>query len=198
MRFALYVELWPHIFGGLGVMALLVRWRRAALWFWLLSLGFVGFVMAAPVDRWIAGPLEARFMANPDLTGARGVLLITGAENTDRTARTGLVNTGEAADRILASIALAHALPHVPVIVIVAGGQGRLDLQGHSLSEAEVSARAIREAGIAAERLTLESQSRNSAVSAMNVAAITREITPDLANQNWIIVTSAMHMPRDL
>ncbi|WP_340296802.1 MULTISPECIES: hypothetical protein [unclassified Roseobacter] len=31
MRFALYVELWPHILGGLGVMALLVRWRRAAL-----------------------------------------------------------------------------------------------------------------------------------------------------------------------
>lgn len=56
MRFALYVELWPHILGALGVLALLVRWRRAALWFWLLSLGFVGFVMAAPVDRWIAGP----------------------------------------------------------------------------------------------------------------------------------------------
>lgn len=194
MRFALYVELWPHILGALGVMALLLRWRRAALWFWLLSLGFVGFVMAAPVDRWIAGPLEARFMANPDLTGAHGVLLMTGAENTDRTARTGLVNTGEAADRILATIALAHALPNVPVIV--AGGQGRLDLQGHSLSEAEVSARAIREAGIADERLTLESQSRNSAESAVNVAAIAREITPDLANQNWIIVTSAMHMPR--
>ena len=31
MRFALYVELWPHILGALGVMALLLRWRRAAL-----------------------------------------------------------------------------------------------------------------------------------------------------------------------
>lgn len=194
MRFALYVELWPHILGALGLLALLFRWRRVAVWLWVLSIGFVGFVMAAPVDRWVAAPLEARFAPMPDLTEARGILLMTGAENTDLTLRHGLVNTGEGADRILATIALAETLPNLPVII--AGGQGRLGLQGLSLSEAEVSARALQEAGVTPARLHLETQSRNSAESAQNAAALARDLTPDLANQNWVIVTSALHMPR--
>ncbi len=194
MRFALYVELWPHILGAFGLVALLFRWRRLAVWCWVLSIGLVGFVMAAPVDRWVASPLEAQFPPAPDVAEARGILLMTGAENTDLTLRHGLVNTGEGADRILATMALAVSLPDVPVII--AGRQGRLGLQGLSLSEADVSARAIEEAGITPARLHLEAQSRNSAESAQNAAALARDLTPDLANQNWVIVTSALHMPR--
>jgi uncharacterized SAM-binding protein YcdF (DUF218 family) len=84
--------------------------------------------------------------------------------------------------RLLEGVRLWRLLPGSRLLL--SGGQGF----GH-VSEAELMARAAGLMGVAAEHVVLESQSQDTAQQAEFLA-------PRLAGQRFILVTSALHMPR--
>jgi uncharacterized SAM-binding protein YcdF (DUF218 family) len=94
----------------------------------------------------------------------------------------------ESADRLTEAVVLASRFPDIPVIF--SGGSG--DLTGNQPPEADLAHKFFEAFKIAPPRLRLEARSRNTAEN----ATFTAELLKPRADQKWILVTSAYHMPR--
>ena len=99
----------------------------------------------------------------------------------------GLPLVNAAGDRYLAAIALAQEHPRATLLF--AGGGAMLDPDG---AEAEISRQSFVSAGVAPDRVLLETRSRNTAENARN----SRDLAPSTLTGDWVLVTSAFHMPR--
>ena len=72
-------------------------------------------------------------------------------------------------------------------------GSGALrDLGGTAVSEASIAERFFLDQGIDPERLLLEGRSRNTAEN----ASLSLALANPSANETWVLVTSAFHIPR--
>ena len=96
-------------------------------------------------------------------------------------------NTGDAGDRFITALALAHKYPEA--IVLFTGGSGRL--MGGA-SGADIARDIFIGAGLDKSRLILEGASRNTAEN----ATMSLELVPDNLDGEWLLVTSAFHMRR--
>ncbi|MGG7645460.1 YdcF family protein [Rhodovulum sp. YNF3179] len=154
-----------------------------------LTLGLAGLLGVAvfPLGDVVLGPLEARYPANPDLGDVAGILVLGGGEEELVSAAKGQPTTNNEADRFLAAIALAERFPNAPLIFT--GGSARV--RGGP-SGALIAEEIFIDAGIAPERLGLESASRNTAEN----ATFSRDLIIDYGEGSWLLVTSAFHMPR--
>ena len=145
---------------------------------------------ALPVADWMLHPLESRYPANPDVSDAVGILILGGGSNSDLHAHWNSVSINEHGERFHAALSLAHLYPHLPVVFT--GGSGSLN---RSLPGEASSARAILLAtGMENSRLVVEGESRNTAENAQ----FTRAMLGDSADDTWILITSAWHMPRSV
>jgi uncharacterized SAM-binding protein YcdF (DUF218 family) len=99
-----------------------------------------------------------------------------------------MAGLNEAAERFTEAVALARRLPGARVVF--SGGSAAVFAD--EPPEAETAARLFAALGIAKDRITLESASRDTYENAMFTA---RLIKP-AAGQRWLLVTSAWHMPR--
>jgi uncharacterized SAM-binding protein YcdF (DUF218 family) len=173
---------------GLG-LAGLRSWpnRRAKF---LLGCGFFGFVLIGlvPVGDFLLAPLEKRYPANPHLDDVRAIIILGGAADPERSAywRQPVLKRG--AGRYDAAIALARRFPKAKVLFT--GGSSRLI--GTRISEAIVAREILTDAGIAPERLRFEGASRTTAE---NAKFLHKLVGTQDAGQ-WVLVTSAFHMPR--
>jgi uncharacterized SAM-binding protein YcdF (DUF218 family) len=165
------------------------RIRRPKLSFRLLaSATFLTAMIAIfPVGDAFLTPLERKYPANPDIDNVAGIIVLGGGEEDIQSAASGLPMTGEAGERFLAALTLAHELPDA--IVLFTGGSGRL-LGGRS--GADIAEDIFLGAGLPKRRLTLERASRNTAEN----ATMSLGLLPDDLAGNWLLVTSAFHMPR--
>lgn len=141
-----------------------------------------------PVGDFFLHPLEARFPARPIVEAPAGIIVLGGAEEAPRTRATGLPAVNDAAERFLAGIALAKTYPEAKIIF--SGGSGAL--LGSGVSGATVAAQIFADSGIAADRVVLERDSRNTAEN----AGLTRLRVDPTSDGPWLLVTSAFHMPR--
>lgn len=147
-----------------------------------------------PLGRLIVAPLESRFAARPAVFNPIGIIVLGGGEDAETSTATGLVHLDEAAERLLAGITLAREYPDT--VLVFSGGSAAI--LGPRYSGALVAGQMFREAGVDETRIILEGLSRNTAEN----AAFTREIVSRHAavdqGRQWILVTSAFHMPRAL
>ncbi len=170
---------------AVGAALLYTRWKRvgralaAGAAVGLLLIGF------SPLGRFVVRTLEDRF-PQQTLEDRRvdGIIVLGGAIGFAR----GQVTFNEAGARMTTAMALAKEHPHARLVVT--GGDGRL--VGTGPSEAEGAQELFRLAGIEGERLTLEARSRNTRENAL----FTRELVQPKPGERWLLVTSAMHMPR--
>lgn len=175
----------------LGAAALALRWYRLARALSLVAAaGFVvmGFL---PFHAWLLRPLEDRF-PRPDLAGKEiaGIIVLGGAVDQMATKARGPVQLNDAGSRMTESVALARKFPSARLVFT--GGSARL----LGITETEAgSARAFYIAmGVAADRLVLEDRSRNTYENAI----YTRDLVRPKPGENWLLVTSAWHMPRSI
>jgi uncharacterized SAM-binding protein YcdF (DUF218 family) len=164
---------------------LLRRNRLTAVGFVLLLV--IGF---SPLSYLMLLPLEDRF-ARPRLDQVgdiSGVIILGGFEDTYGTKMRGVLTLGDAAERLTEGVLLAHRLPRTRVI-FTGGSATILDA---SPSAAGAVADFIIGTGIAADRVILESASRNTREN----AAMTYDIVKPKPGERWLLVTSAFHMPR--
>jgi uncharacterized SAM-binding protein YcdF (DUF218 family) len=172
-----------------GAALLFTGWRRlgrglvAGALLFLLILGFT------PLALLLAIPLEARFPPPPDDAPApTGVIVLGGAVNDELTALHDSVALNEAAERVVAPITLRRRYPSARLVF--SGGSAAL--LGSKHTEAEAVARLWRETGLDQGDVAYESGARNTHENAL----LTRDFVKPRDGERWLLVTSAMHMPR--
>ena len=144
-----------------------------------------------PLGLWLASPLENRFPANPQLPdNIDGIILLGGAIDPLKSYIWNQPEFGDAADRYIAFIELAKNYPDAELIFT--GGAGSLLDQEYK--EADVALYFLESMGIERSRLEMERDSRNTYENAVNSKALVKP----RPGENWILVTSATHMPRSM
>ncbi len=140
-----------------------------------------------PVGDVFLSPLEQTYLPEPEVRKVAGVIVLGGGESDIQSNVWSQPNTGDAGDRFITALALAHK--HPDAMVLFTGGSGRL--MGGA-SGADIARDIFLGAGLDKSRLTLEGASRNTAENAV----LSLELVPDDLEGDWLLVTSAFHMRR--
>ncbi len=175
-----------------GLVGLVLTRTRYARWGWRLaaaSLVLIALIGFLPIGRALTIVLENRFPrweeAGPP---PDGIIVLGGAVSAYRLATRGEVGLTDAAERILAVPALARKFPDARIIY--SGGDPGLFTQRGS--EADVVGALFESLGVPPGRVTLENRSRNTAEN----ATYSKALAAPKPGERWLLVTSAMHMPR--
>ncbi len=183
----------PHLLleiALVGVALMWTRWARAGRWLatgGVLALAVAGFT---PFSALLVRPLEDRF-PRPDLSVApTGIIVLGGAVDEGVTRRRGLPALNDAAERMTEAVALARRFPDARLVF--AGGSGRFTPL--ETTESDVARQFFLAQGVPAARMTFENQSRDT----WENAAFTRALVQSKPGETWLLVTSAMHMPRSV
>lgn len=145
------------------------------------------FIAVFPVGDAVLSPLETTYPTEPEPRTVAGVIVLGGGESDIQSNVWSQANTGDAGDRFITALSLAHK--HPEAIVLFTGGSGRL--MGGA-SGADIARDIFTGAGLDKSRLILEGASRNSAEN----ATMSLELAPDNVEGDWLLVTSAFHMRR--
>jgi len=146
------------------------------------------FVAIFPVGDWFLIPLENRF-SNSLPQHVDGIILLGGDENTLLSAARGEPIMHNSANRYLRFVELAHLYPNAQLIFT--GGSGHL-FSNLPIKEADIAVQMLTKIGLDIHSLVIENESHNTFENATKLASLLHP-TPQ---QNWILVTSAWHMPR--
>jgi uncharacterized SAM-binding protein YcdF (DUF218 family) len=172
----------------LTLLALLARrrWLRlccAAAWLAVLVL---------PVQQWAAAPLENRFVRPSPPAHVDGVVVLGGATNPIIAAERGIPALNGTAERMTEMASLARRYPDAKILFT--GGYATLlpkSLSG-GLTEADVAQRLMEQLGVPPERLLYEARARDT----WENAVFSKALAHPAAGEVWLLVTSAIHMPR--
>jgi uncharacterized SAM-binding protein YcdF (DUF218 family) len=177
------------VLGLVGVGIAVLRGARAGGKLIVASLILLAIFGFSPLANALMLPLEQRFPAWDESRGApAGIIVLGGAFDTVVAARRDDIPLTEAAERMTASAALARKYPQARLIFT--GGTGTLLYDGPT--EGELARRFYASLGIAADRITIEEESRDTAENAV----LTRPLADPKPGEHWLLVTSAYHMPR--
>jgi uncharacterized SAM-binding protein YcdF (DUF218 family) len=175
-----------------GIVGLILTRTRCARWGWrlavisLLLIALLGFL---PIGRSLAIVLENRFPRWEEAgRPPAGIIVLGGAVSAYRLATRGQVGLTDAAERVVVVPELARKFPNAKIIY--SGGDPSLfTLRG---SEADVVGTLFESLGVPPGRITLENRSRNTAENAV----YSKALAAPKPGERWLLVTSAMHMPR--
>ena len=172
-----------------GACALYFRFTRLGRS--LVLIAALGVVLCGfgPVGNILSRPLEDRFTRPPtDIPDPTGIIVLGGAINPAITEARDSVALTRAGSRLTEAAALAL---HYPNAILVFSG-GSAAILSDPIAEAPAAKRLFVSLGIPAERIVLENRSRDTAEN----AAFTRDLIKPQPGQRWLLVTSALHMPR--
>lgn len=164
------------------------RFARRLAWAGVLVLIVGGF---APVGNVLVLPLEQRFAGVPAPAAddqVDGIILLGGFEDGWVSSGRGGLGINEAGERLTEGLRLA--LRHPRAKVLFTGGVG--GLLSRDQEATQPVAKFLMDAGVAGDRIILESRSRNT----YENAVFTRDLVKPQAGERWYLVTSAFHMPR--
>jgi len=174
----------------MGAILIGTAWQRLGRW--LLIGGLAGLLVCglSPLSDALIVPLENRF-ARPDLASGSpiaGIVVLGGAEDSRADSLRELAGLNEAAERMTEAIALARRFPEARLVL--SGGSASLLAPG--LPEATSMGRLLEALGVARERITLETGSRDT----YENAVFTKRLVNPRAGERWLLITTAWHMPR--
>jgi uncharacterized SAM-binding protein YcdF (DUF218 family) len=143
-----------------------------------------------PVGQLTLRPLEERF-PQPDLPARiDGIILLGGSVHTEMTEDRGQPVLNNAAERITEFVALARRYPEARLIFT--GGSGFVF--AGNLREADVIRHVLDGLGFDLSRVAFERESRNT----YENAVFSRSLVNPQLGENWLLITSAAHMPRSV
>jgi uncharacterized SAM-binding protein YcdF (DUF218 family) len=173
------------------VLVLVMNRSRLALWFGSITLFLLVALAILPLGDLLLQPIERIYPAQPLLDRVDGIIVLGGGEDVRASAYWGQMQLNEGGERYTAALALARRFPQARVLFT--GGSGALrDLAGAKTSEASMAVRFFSDQGIEPKRLLLEGQSRNTAEN----ARLSLTLAVPAPSEQWVLVTSAFHMPR--
>ncbi|GJM13756.1 MAG: membrane protein [Pseudohongiella sp.] len=179
------------ILGLSAWIAAILKWQRASrslLSLCALLLALIGFF---PVGEWLISPLENRFTTNAALPSeVDGIVVLGGAILPVQSNIWQQPEVSGGADRLTNFLYLARLFPDAQLVFT--GGSGSVSDQ--EFKEAEMARILFDQLGLAQRAIIYESESRNTAENAMNSKEL---VTPE-SDENWVLITSAFHMPRSI
>jgi uncharacterized SAM-binding protein YcdF (DUF218 family) len=153
----------------------------------VLAIAFATIAFTQLPD-WLILQLEKRSRPVRSVAAPHGIIVLGGGLIADTALNAGGYNLGEAGDRIIKGIELKRRYPSARLIY--SGGRGNIGQSGPpetTAAEALISALAGNEL-----RIEREPRSRNT----WQNAAYTAAMIGDARKRDWLLVTSAFHMPR--
>lgn len=144
-----------------------------------------------PIGEWLIAPLEKRFPANVALPGnTDGIIVLGGALSPTLSSIWKQPELGGGADRLTSFRYLASLYPNAQLVF--SGGSGSLTQQQYK--EADSAQVLFEQMGISERAILYESESRNTVENVTN----TKQLLNPTDTENWILITSAFHMPRSV
>ncbi len=179
------------VLGLLGAAIAMFRGGRAGGKLIVASLILLAIFGLSPLANALILPLEQRFPPWDETRGApTGMIVLGGAFDTVVSQTRVDLPLNEAAERMTVSAALARKYPQARIIFT--GGTGSLVYGGPT--EGELARRFYASLGVAADRITIEDESRDTAENAI----FTKPLADPKPGERWLLVTSAYHMPRSV
>jgi uncharacterized SAM-binding protein YcdF (DUF218 family) len=176
------------LIGLAGIALLFTRFVRAGRRLLVASVILIVAIGVLPVGTALILPLEERFPQwNPAQGAPTGIIVLGGAINPERSIARGQISLDEAAERVTVPVELARKYPSARIVF--SGGNASL-FSGPS--EATYALSFFERLGVPRDRITLETQSRNTTEN----AAFTKRLIAPKPGERWLLVTSALHMPR--
>jgi len=175
----------------LGVALLFSRFKRIGRLLATLGVALLLLVGFSPLGHMMAVPLEARFPPPPaDMPAPDGVIVLGGSVDENLSGIRGRVTLAEAAERLTAPIALKRQYPGLRIVFT----GGSASLRGSRYTEAGTVKQFWTEVGLDTGDILYEDKSRNT----FENAVFTRDLVQPRPGERWLLVTSAMHMPRSV
>ncbi|HVW57789.1 MAG TPA: YdcF family protein [Rhizobiaceae bacterium] len=176
---------------AIGIIALFLHRKRTALVFSSIAFVVLALAIWSDIGALLMQPLEERFQRPANLPqDIKGVILLGGAfEGGINRVRHGY-ELNAAGDRVIETLKLARLYPQAKILVT--GGNG--SLVRNEMPDADVAPKLFAAMGILADRLILEDKSRNT----YQNAVFSKALADPKPGDNWVLVTSAFHMPRSV
>lgn len=166
------------------------RWQRGRLFLTLVVLG-LAVLLFLPAQPALTGLLEDRFQQSPPLPDhIDGIIILGGMIRPAISQARGRPSVNDAGERLIEGAHLAHMHPEAKVLFT----GGSPDPWAPQARESDFAGMALIDMGIDESRLLIEDKSRNT----YENAVFSRALAPDHGEGNWILVTSALHMPRSV
>ncbi|MBL6945979.1 MAG: YdcF family protein [Rhodospirillales bacterium] len=173
----------------IGVILLFSPWRQFGRRLTAFATVLAIAISTLPVGGWMITKLENRFPVAAHLPERiDGIVSLGGVVNQIVTKARGQVAVGEAVERLTALAGLAREYPEARLIF--SGGSG--SLFNSDIKEADVLTPFLEQIGLDAARVTFDNRARNTYENAMLV----RGLANPQEGENWVLITSAFHMPR--
>ncbi len=168
---------------GAGLMAL--RYRKSGQAVIYAAAIYLAIILALPLDVWAARPLEDRF-ARPTLPERiDGILVLEGGTYGPLVIQREAFAAGSMASRLVVGGNLARRF--AAARFIFSGGIG-----DRGKNTAEVAHVVLHDLGVDPSRVIAENRSRNT----WENLVFSKERAQPKEGENWLLVTSAVHMPR--
>lgn len=161
---------------------------RAARVFGLLAILLMVVAGMSPFGIWLVRGLENQYPRPSWPAHVDGMLILGSGFDTALLRARGVPQNNGGAWRLVEGLAAARHYPEARVVF--SGGSGALG--GAPFSEAETARYVLDELGLDPHRLTLEARSRNTYENIL----FSRAMVQPKPGQVWLLVTSAIHMPR--
>jgi uncharacterized SAM-binding protein YcdF (DUF218 family) len=175
--------------GIAGLVLMLTRFRRAGVRLVVACLLLVVIVGISPFGSMMIAALENRFPPWQDSGGpVDGIIVLGGVIDPRMTVERGSLSIGGDVERMTEAAVLARRYPAAKIVYT--GGDA--SLLGDEPPEAQFAVQLFDLLGVPAARIVLENRSRNTAEN----ATFTKELAKPKPGERWLLVTSALHMPR--
>lgn len=172
-----------------GVLCLFLQKLRPAKVLLYLTAVLLLLIAFLPIGQWFLYPLETRFPANPPLPATvDGIILLGGTIQPQLSAAWMQSELTSSAEREITFAQMARQYPQARLLMT--GGNGNLSDQ--EFREADISPTLLAALGVDTGRVVFERNSRNTYENALNSKPL---ILPQ-PDENWLLITSAYHMPR--
>jgi uncharacterized SAM-binding protein YcdF (DUF218 family) len=158
---------------------------------WITTIASIIFLVCAmgPLSGLVARPLETRFPPIRQLPNSvQGIILLGGAFEGDLTTEWNQPQLNSHAGRLTAFLGLARQYPNLQLIF--SGGSPAFS--DKRWLESDIARDLFASLGVTPDRILFENRSRNTCENAIYTA----QLVKPSEQQMWVLVTSAMDMPR--
>ena len=173
----------------IGALVTLSKHRSLGRILLCIGLCLAAAIAWSPLAFWLLAPLENRHPVPQRLQSATGIILLGGGVDIGVQPRESGPILTHAGGRLLTTVALAHRFPEAKILI--SGGSPELNRQDDR-SEAALTKAFLAQMGIDPDRMLTDSISRDTYENAGEAAKL---LQPKPTDQ-WLLVTSAAHMPR--
>jgi len=173
-----------------GLALCFTCFRERGLRFATAGAGMLVVMAFTPLGHFLSVPLETRFPEPPeDLPPPDGVIVLGGSVDLPLGGQLDRVVLTDSAERLTAPVGLLLRFPKARLVFT---GGAAVVAHGSTFTEAGMAKRFWRDMGLDQDNVLYEDRSSNT----YENAVYTRNLVKPKPGERWLLVTSAMHMPR--